>query len=164
MAWNFLRGLVSKDWHQAAQWQGSAFARSLADRAVAAVDGLAWAHDKLLATDNPTTMLRVAVTLWMLAMLGRWFSVWTLATLGFAATFSLPAAYMKHQQALVGTSSSLGSALKSRWDGLLSRKQKLLVLSIALLVVLVNSSWSTVLSAVLVRPLCTGWADLVPGQ
>eukprot|EP00887_Chlorella_sp_A99_P008128 scaffold12.g8128.t1 len=153
LALNFFRGLVSREWQANARWGGSAFARRLADRAVDAVGALAAAHDAALAAEDPAVALRVAGALWATAVLGRWLSIWSVVTLAFLLVFTLPAAYAKHQTAVQATYANLSSSIKARWDGLLSRKQKLLVLAALLLVLLVHSAWSTRLCALLLGAL-----------
>lgn len=153
LALNFFRGLVSRDWAASSKWAGSALARAAAAHAVAAVDGLAAVHDALLASDSPTTLLRVAGVLWTLAVLGRWLSIWSVFTLSFVVAFTLPAAYKKHEAAVRATYAQASAVLASRWDGLLSRKQKLAVLGLGLTVMLVHSSWSTRLCALLAGAL-----------
>ncbi|KAL4435169.1 hypothetical protein ABPG77_001851 [Micractinium sp. CCAP 211/92] len=154
LALNFLRSLVSKQWQEAAGWAASAAAAAVAQRAADGVAALARLHDAYLLCRDPVVALKTGATLWALAVLGSFLSLWSLAVLAFVAAFTLPAAYSRHREAVKAAYQRAMGAAAARWNALgLSRKQKALVLALLLGSLWLRSAWSTRFVALLVGAL-----------
>lgn len=154
LALNFLRSLISKQWQEAGGWSGSAAAAAAAQRAADAAAGIARLHDSYLLCRDPVVALKTAGTLWALAVLGSYLSIWSLVTLGFVAAFTLPAAYSRNHETVQAGYRQAVVAASARWEALgLSRKHKAVVLAILLGSLWLRSSWPTRFVALLVGAL-----------
>jgi hypothetical protein len=65
--------MISASWQSKTVWSGSAVIASATKLAADGLNQFAQAHDAFLSARDPTVTLRVAATLWGLAVLGKVF-------------------------------------------------------------------------------------------
>ena len=138
---NFTRSFFSAN-PSSWRWEGSALAAAATAATTSAVAAAARTHDRFLSVDDPAMALKVCGGLWSLAIVGQFFSVWTLATLAFAVFFTLPYAVHAHKAALLAVCEDAVAAAHARWAGLgLSRRQQAGGLLAAVVFIWLKSSW-----------------------
>lgn len=154
LASNFCKSLISKSWQESAAWTGSPLARALADRAAGAVGAAAAAHDRFLSARDPAQALWAAAALWALALLGQYLSVWSVATLVFVLTFTVPATVNRYRSELRSAFGKASAGVKGRWAKLgLTRKQKAAMLLTTLATLWLRTVWPTRCAALLLGAL-----------
>jgi hypothetical protein len=114
LAMNFVRGMVSEAWTQQANWYGNAMFNKITAAAVNTVAAVSLWHDQFLNSRDPVVGLRAALALWIVSILGRYLSIWSLATLAFLLAFTLPISYQTHRDTLSFAFAKTSSAIKVR--------------------------------------------------
>lgn len=153
LALNFARSIFSSN-PASGRWQGSSLVAHALDFFSSAANYVASLHDRYLSLEDPALALKVGGCLWTLATVGRYFSPWTLATVGFIATFTIPYAVHTNRDAVEAVTSQFVGIAQAKWAALgLSRKQKAGTLLAVVFFLWLRSSWTNRLIGMLLGTL-----------
>lgn len=147
---NFIKSTFSSN--STGTWRNSI--HTLLSYTETTLEHVATIHDQYFTCKDPALALKVAACLWSLAILGRYLSIWTLATLIFVSLFTIPYSLQTFHEPIAAISKNISTIISCRWNSLgLSRKQKFLAMGLAIFYVWMNMSWSSRCVAVLVTAL-----------
>lgn len=123
LLWNFLRSLVSRQYHENCRWMTSSWTRSLINQASFVIRSFATVHDKYLSNQTPKYTVQAIALLWALSFLGKGVGVFPLLCVAYVLAFTLTPAY-ENNKGVIDTAISTNLAnIKSVYDGM-SRKSK----------------------------------------
>jgi hypothetical protein len=135
-------------------WTGSNFVESVSYYALKSINYIAAVHDQFLTSHDPALSLKVGASLWALALIGRVFSVWTLATAVFTLAFTIPYFVNNNWEAVQGAYQQINEKIAERYKALgLTRKQQIVSVFAVLCFLWMRSSWTSRLCGILMGAL-----------
>lgn len=125
-------------------WSGTTVVSRAVNASTKAIDFMAGLHDQYLTAQDPSLSLKVGGFLWGLAIVGRYFSVWTLFGLVFTVAFTVPYFVSNNWEVISDMYSQYSSLAAHRYHALgLTRKQQAGGALSVLFFVWMRSSWTT---------------------